>query len=229
MSAQSGSAPTIRTGSKVRLADNLQETKLYDRLADLFVILTTLEHLEVAYVRDTVKAKDYQMTCSKLLGQYRTWMSSSSGNEPGASSLSEFIQQYHMSCPAALARIKDGVPATLQHSAGGGGDGAGDKFSSDRSLNILTVGERFITAMDSLKLNMKAADELFPIVNDILENMSKFDALPPDHESRTRVQKWASELTRMKASDELTEEQARQMSFDLETAYNAFRKFLEQR
>ena len=40
--------------------------------ADLYAILKTTEKLERAYVRDAVTAKDYELQCSKLIGQYKT-------------------------------------------------------------------------------------------------------------------------------------------------------------
>lgn len=40
--------------------------------ADLYAIIKTTERLERAYVRDEVTAKDYEPSCQKLIGQYRT-------------------------------------------------------------------------------------------------------------------------------------------------------------
>ncbi len=193
---------------------------MYDRLGDLYSILVALDRLEQAYVRDCVPAADYGSACAKLLAQYRTWMESNSQLVP---SIDAFVSEYGLSCSAALSRVRAGVPASVAH-----GDAAADE-RRNRALNVLDTGERFITAMDALKLNMRAVDELFPSVNEILENMARFEALPPDHDSRLRVKKWVAELSAMRASDELSEEQSRQMFFDLETAYNGFRKFLTQK
>lgn len=43
----------------------------YDNLADLFAVINTLQHLEKAYIRDCVTAKEYTAACSKLLVQYK--------------------------------------------------------------------------------------------------------------------------------------------------------------
>ena len=102
-----------------------------------------------------------------------------------------------MASPAALARIAAGMPATVQHGASASASGK-DGGKKDRAVLTLTATERFITAMDSLKLQMKAVDELYPLVNEILDSISKFDALPPDHDSRTRVSKWVTSLHSMK-------------------------------
>ena len=43
----------------------------YDNLADLFAVITTLQNLEKAYIRDCVTPKEYTAACSKLLVQYK--------------------------------------------------------------------------------------------------------------------------------------------------------------
>ncbi|KAL7211924.1 hypothetical protein ACSBR2_014727 [Camellia fascicularis] len=54
--------------------------------------------------------------------------------------------------------------------------------------------QNFITTFDSLKLDMVAVDQM----------------------------EWIAWLLKMGASDELTEQQARQLHFDLESSYNSF-------
>jgi len=190
-------------------------------------------------VRDTVPSDVYHAECTKLIAQYRTWMSSNSGELPDGS-IEEFAKDLGLKCEAALTRIKSGIPATLEHvgalrhagygasgASGAGGDGKDASARSRSRQMILAIGERFITAMDSLKLNMRAADELYPLANDVLEQLAHFEELPADHDSRVRVARWVSTLVHMSAADQLNDEQARQMYFDLETAYNAFRAFLK--
>lgn len=43
----------------------------YDNMADLFAVITTLQQLEKAYIRDCITAKEYTAACSKLLVQYK--------------------------------------------------------------------------------------------------------------------------------------------------------------
>lgn len=40
-------------------------------MADLYAVVNTLQHLEKAYIRDCVTAKEYTAACSKLLVQYK--------------------------------------------------------------------------------------------------------------------------------------------------------------
>jgi ESCRT-I complex subunit VPS28 len=142
-----------------------------------------------------------------------------------------------------------------------GGSGASAKGGS--GLHVFHAVQHFITAMDSLKLGMKAVDELHPNMSDLMDSVNKVvrthaqdthcqsaaspavvlntdcavvplcvlslqATLPAEHESKTKVREWLLRLGSMKAHDELSAEQVRQMSFDLENAYNAFHRFVEQ-
>lgn len=202
----------------IKLATTRQERVLYDQLADLYSLLVTTEHIETAYVRDAIDGESYTKVCNKLIAQYRTL------KEAGGSDLPEiekFCKEYQLNCRAAEARFKAGVPATILH---------GDVAAADQKGKELTVFhtvQHFITAMDSLKLNMKAVDELHPNLTDLMDSLQKVPNLPLDHEAKSKVREWLAILSSMRAHDELTEEQVRQMSFDLDSAYNAFHRFLQ--
>ena len=50
---------------------NRREREKIDNLAELFAVINTLQCLEKAYIRDSVKNKEYTGNCSKLLVQYK--------------------------------------------------------------------------------------------------------------------------------------------------------------
>lgn len=140
-----------------------------------------------------------------------------------------------MNCPSALTRLKIGVPATIEHavasssSASGSGSGADSKLSAK---NVAEVVQLFITLMDSLKLNMVAADTLHPLLSDLMQALNKVMAFDAAHnedalsKGREKLKDWLVTLNRMKASEELSEDQTRQLIFDLESTHNAFYRSL---
>ena len=75
-------------------------------------------------------------------------------------------------------------------------------------------------------MNLVAVDELHPQLNDLLESLNRIPDLPIDFEGKVKLRNWLAVLNRMKASEELEASQTRQLLFDLESAYNAFHKFL---
>ena len=82
--------------------------------------------------------------------------------------------------------------------------------------------QNFITVMDSLKLNMFAVDQVYPLLADLSASLNKLSILPPDFEGKTKMKEWIGKLSKMGASDELTDQQARQLHFDLDSSYNSF-------
>lgn len=53
------------------------------------------------------------------------------------------------------------------------------------------------------------------------------DGLPSDYEGTQKSREWLVTLNGMRAADELSEDQARQLLHDLDTSYSAFFRYLE--
>lgn len=120
-----------------------------------------------------------------------------------------------MDCPAAVNRlIVSGIPATVEHK--------GSSSDSGTAVAVAECVQHFITAMDSLKLNMVAVDQVHPLLSDLLAALSRLPQLPPDFEGKVKARDWITRLNKMGAADELNEQQSRQLLFDLESSYNAF-------
>jgi ESCRT-I complex subunit VPS28 len=56
----------------VKLADSAAERDLYESLAEIYSIIVTLDALERAYLRDSIKESEYTETCDRLLRQYKS-------------------------------------------------------------------------------------------------------------------------------------------------------------
>jgi hypothetical protein len=57
---------------EVKLSTTSAERNLYDSLAEIYSIITTLDALEKAYLKDSITEEDYTQTCSRLLKQYKS-------------------------------------------------------------------------------------------------------------------------------------------------------------
>lgn len=203
---------------KVTLHRDRKEKKLYDNLSDLYSIILATEHMEKAYVRDSITNDEYTAACKKLIAQYKTQREALGDQVPD---IYVFMGEYNMDCAAAANRFKIGVPATIYH----GGNLTGEEKKAE--LSVFHCVQHFITTMDSLKLDMKAVDELHPCMSDLMESLNKVTTLPAGHVSLEKVKHWLVTLNGMRASDELSDDQVRQMLMDLDQAYNAFHKFVE--
>jgi ESCRT-I complex subunit VPS28 len=204
---------------EVKLWNDKRERELLESLADLYAIIRATEKLERAYVRDLVSAADYEADCLKLISQFNSLSSSLAG----VVTIPRFVQAYRLDCPAALNRlVQSGVPATVELRAATASSSAPAATAASASA-IAQCVQSFITAMDAVKLNMLANDQVRPLLHDLSTSMGKLGTvLPPDFEGKVKVNEWLAKLHKMGAGDELTEQQARQLNFDLDSAYSAF-------
>ena len=163
--------------------------------------------------------RSYTQACNRLLAQYKTLREALGKDAP---ELSTFCASLGLNCKAAINRLRTGVPATTLHGgltaeAGGGA-----------SL-VFRAAQSYITVLDALKLGMKAVDQLVPLLSDIMTYVNQMTDMPAEHEARVAVRQWLVLMNGMRAHEELTMEQARQCEFDLQKAYDAVYRFLEER
>ncbi|PSC72086.1 vacuolar sorting-associated 28-like protein 2-like [Micractinium conductrix] len=193
---------------------NKGEREVLDQYADLFAILKTTEKLERAYVRDAISVKEYEPACLKLIGQFRTLWDSLRSSVPDVEA---FMSTYNMQCPMAAHRlIKSGVPGNQEHVP------TRPDPTASSAIAVAETVQHFITAMDSIKLQMVAVDQIYPLISDLVTAMGKVSTLPPDISGRKNIRGWQTKLYTMPASYELGGEEVRQLLFDLESAYNEF-------
>ncbi len=89
-----------------------------------------------------------------------------------------------MNCPAAMNRLRIGVPATVEHST------VSDLDYQKNAKYVAECVQYFITLMDSLKLNMYAVDQIHPVLGDLIQSLNKVSTLPPDFEGKTKIKNW---------------------------------------
>ncbi|XP_071275224.1 vacuolar protein sorting-associated protein 28 homolog isoform X1 [Agelaius tricolor] len=197
---------------EVKLYKNAREREKYDNMAELFAVVKTLQALEKAYIKDCVTPNEYTAACSRLLVQFKAALKQVQGGEIG--NIDDFCRKFRLDCPLAMERIREDRPITIKD----------DKGNLNRC--IADIVSLFITVMDKLRLEIRAMDEIQPDLRELMETMTRMSSLPPDFEGRQKVNLWLQTLSAMSASDELDDSQVRQMLFDLESAYNAFNRFL---
>ncbi|CAH7674798.1 vacuolar protein sorting-associated [Phakopsora pachyrhizi] len=203
----------INLDEEFRLYTSNADREKYDNEATLYSIILSLDYLERAYVRDSITQAQYGPACSRLLAQYKTIMKMVIND---VQSLEAFMVEYRMDCKAAAQRIRVGVPATVEHSSSEGVEAA--KWVAETT-------QSFITFMDALKLKLRAKDQLHPLLSDLMVDYSRFPK-SQECEGRPKILHWLITLNSMRASDEITEDQSRQMLFDIEAAYQEFFKTL---
>ncbi|EJU03871.1 vps28 protein [Dacryopinax primogenitus] len=200
----------LNLDEEVRLYTTNSQREKVESMSTLFGIIVALDYLERAYVRDSITASQYTPACMKLLAQYKTMLKLIPEEVP---SLEAFMRRYNMDFPAAAHRLALGLPATTEHSAA--------SSSSSSPQRVAETTQNFITFMDALRLEMRAKDQLHPLLTELMDGYSKFEGSQA-WEGRAKIVGWLIVLNGMKASEVLSDEQVRQMLFDIERAYNEF-------
>ena len=80
----------------------------------------------------------------------------------------------------------------------------------------------FIGVMDTVKLDMRAKDQVAPMVGDLLLALCKLGRLPADFEGTRCARKWALRMDTMRASECLSAEEGRNFCMRLRARTRRF-------
>jgi ESCRT-I complex subunit VPS28 len=214
----------INLDEEVKPYDTTSERDLIDSLAEIYSIIRTLDGLEKAYIKDALPETEYSDLCNKLLKQYRSILSDESVNREFGD-LDGFCREWEIECPRAKERLRVGLSSvdTLTTSKATPTAPVQTQGTLSGSL-ILTATENFITFLDALRLSMVSKSALHPLLSDVIQSVNK--VTDQDFEHRGKIIQWLITLNQMKTSEELSEEQARDLAFDMEQAYNGFKAII---
>lgn len=190
---------------------------MHEDLAELFVLIVAIQRLEDAYIGGYCKGDEYTKRCNELLSQYKTWAGDTKPD------LDKFMRENKLKCARAAERIKVGVPATVVN-------GVKESDGTSEAAAALEVGQLLITIRDLLGMETKnwANDDLTPYLEDLVICLNRFQSMTADHEVRQIANKWYKHFKNMtRASDTLSEEEARQMGHELERLGTALSRFLK--
>ncbi|KAG1065726.1 hypothetical protein G6F42_026778 [Rhizopus arrhizus] len=86
--------PNLNLDEEVKLFTNNKERDKYDNMADLYSIIVLMEHLEKAFIRDSITADEYTPQCANLIAKYKTTMNFLSDS---VDNLETFMNDYKVS------------------------------------------------------------------------------------------------------------------------------------
>jgi ESCRT-I complex subunit VPS28 len=126
-----------------------------------------------------------------------------------------------MEVPRATERIRTGLLITTTNPTM---NSATTNSSGPNGTLILEATQDFITFLDALKLGLLAKDQLHPLLSDVIQSVNK--VTDRDFEGRGKIVQWLITLNQMKATAEVSEDQAREMELDMNSAYQGFKSTL---
>ncbi|KAF2868799.1 VPS28 protein-domain-containing protein [Massariosphaeria phaeospora] len=214
---RSALSATINLDEEVKLSTNSAERDLYDSLAEIYSIVVTLDALEKAYLKDSVREGDYTETCSRLLKQYKSNLADETVAR-AFGDLESFKREWDMECPRATERLRVGIPATVEQGPSHKPSQQGE--SADATL-VVNATENFITLLDAIRIGLIEKDTLHPLLVEIIQSANK--VTDTDFESKGKIVQWLITLNQMRAAEKLGDDQAREFQFDMEQAYYGFK------
>lgn len=125
-----------------------------------------------------------------------------------------------MECPRATERIRIGLPATVDQPTHKANNSSSNSSGAAATL-ILASSESFITLLDAVKIGMKSKDTLHPLLVEAIQAVNK--VTDKEFEGKEKIVHWLIILNQMRAAQELSDDQARELQFDMDRAYHGFK------
>ncbi|KAH7027390.1 ESCRT-1 complex, Vps28 subunit [Microdochium trichocladiopsis] len=214
---------TINLDEEVKLAESRAERDLQDSLAEIFSIIVTLDELERAFLKDAIPEADYTEICERSLKQYKS-ITSDEAVAKAFVGLEEFKAEWDLEVPRATERLKAGMPSTALVVPTGTAAQPAAATNNKSGALILEATQDFITFLDALRLGLLAKDQLHPLLTDVIQSVNK--VTDRDFENRGKIVQWLITLNQMRATEELSEHQARELELDINSAYLGFKNTL---
>jgi ESCRT-I complex subunit VPS28 len=125
-----------------------------------------------------------------------------------------------MEVPRATERIRIGLPSTVTAPSI---NTAATSNGTNGTL-ILEATQDFITFLDALKLGLLEKHQLHPLLSELIQSVNK--VTDRDFDGRGKIVQWLIALNQMKATEEISEDQARELELDMNSAYQGFKATL---
>lgn len=222
---------------EIRLSTSAYDRELYDSLSVIYSILVSLDFLESFHLRDSITPDDYHARCAKLIAQYTSYTATLS-NAQEFGNLDEFCSRYKIHYPLAVSRLKAGKPApdilfapsppaAVQSQPVQQAVQDRPAKNAASPAKVAETVQNFITLMDALKLSFRAKDQLHPLLSDLMSSLTPGDEeVMVELEGRGKLVKWLIRINQMKVSEEITEEEVRELFFEVEGLYGEYLKTL---
>lgn len=222
------------------------DKEIFEILSEIYSIIITLDSIEKSFLKDNINSTQYTNIVNKLLKQYNVYLNNDKIMETFVN-LETFVKRFEIVASNAIIRLNKGIPMTLEHGIsddkedGGDLDKVSNEDETDKNEIISGIGKKknsgingkyiaeatgnFITLIDALKLNYRAKDQLHPLLADLLLSINKLNVQNLPH--RQKLVEWIIKLNKLKVDDVLSDNEIRELIYDLEMSYKSFYTLLE--
>jgi ESCRT-I complex subunit VPS28 len=117
------------------------------------------------------------------------------------------------------------LPSTnTSHTLPGGPSAIAPAPAAPSTQSAILATENFITFLDALRLGINSKDQLHPLLSEVIQSANK--VTDADFEGRANIIKWLIRLNGMKAHEELSDGDRREVEFEIDAAYRGFKAIM---
>lgn len=254
MSKLQSYAPTATTNYTIPSANYEEITKsslikspidktVFDSFAEIYSIITVLDVIENAFIKDYITDKEkYTLTSLRLINQYQIIIKDFKqdplklekcvevlGNQFDTF-LVDFAKKFNLNRPLAIKRLTLGIPATIEGDLGSELTSRISTPVPEPNQNIRLIAEctsHFITCMDALKLSYKTREQLHPLLSELVVSLNDLSELNTKFEfqGKSKLVNWLIKLNNLVV--DLSKDEIEEFLNDLNSAYKSFYTALE--
>lgn len=224
---------------------------VYESLCEIYSIITVLEMVENAFLKDFVTDKEkYTSTVMRLINQYQILVQSLGKSDAHRSILRDILpgvandnsnllvllqEKFKLHASLAADRLVSGIPATIEHmhtvvdsSSHPVAEQTGNKPLATGTRLVAESTGNFITIMDALKLNYNTKSQLHPLLSDLVISLNDLvtvdneSSKPIDFPGKSKLVNWLIKLNNLEDSEELLAADCDHFLEDLDSAYKGF-------
>ena len=128
----------------------------------------------------------------------------------------DFMKKYQLEhCDSAKKLIKKGKSNYV-----------GEETEQGLAARVMDITSKMINAIDLLQLECDDVHQVCVAVVDIQNALAKYPNISQQDECVIKIGQWASILKEKQATDQISENELKQLKMDLETSYQSFHKIL---
>ena len=130
--------------------------------------------------------------------------------------IEKFVARMHLDhCQSSIMTIKKGSS-----------NWKGEETNMNLAQRVFAVTSSFIGVMDVLQMGLLDVDNIAPALRDAYKNLCDYPNLPARYTHKAVIERHVMNMDSKKASDQITEEESRQLKFDLERALSDFKEIV---
>ena len=186
----------------------------FEKDQNLYSLIKTIEYLEWAYMSGKIKGQEYDAEFRSLYHHFDMCIKSI----PNFAGIDKFFALHQLDhCQTAKQRVKTGMSGYK-----------GEETDKSLAIRVMDITSKMIGAMDQLEMDYCDIDLILPSIKTIQSALDSYPNLSSDNQCKVKITKWVNILDQRTAADSLTEDEKRQLKFDLSSSYQQFEAILHQ-